>query len=85
MMSSFRFDMAVFSVVLIVSIVFGVFLGLYERNERLSHTYVVSTSSNFDKVQYYIDDYTIEDGAIVFYIDGVKYHLTDYCVKKIEK
>ena len=83
MMSSFKFEMAVFSVVLITSIVFGVFLGLYERNERLSHTYVVS--SEFGKFQYYIDDYTIEDGAIVFYIDGVKYHLTDYCVKKIEK
>lgn len=83
MTNSFKFDMAVSISVVITAILIGLFLGLHERNERFSHEYVVS--SEFGKFQYYIDDYTIEDGAIVFYIDGVKYHLTDYCVKKIEK
>lgn len=83
MTNSFKFDMIISISIVITAILLGLGLGFHERNERLSHEYVVS--SNFGKIQYYIDDYTIEDGSIVFYIDGVKYHLTDYSIREIEK
>ncbi len=76
-----KFVSAIFICAFLTAIILGVVSGLYTRNERLSHDYAVTSYGK----TYYIDDYTIEDGSIIFSIDGVEYHLSNYSIREIEK
>lgn len=79
-----KHELKIFFFVFALTVFAAIFGGLRERNIRLSHKYAVSSSGLSGKV-YYIDDYTIEDGSIIFSIDGVEYHFSNYSIREIEK
>ena len=77
-----KYDLQITLVICILGIALFTFGCWYDDRERKSHEFAVTSSSG--KV-YNIDDYTIEDGSIIFSIDGVEYHFSDYSIRDIEK
>lgn len=79
-MFSFKFECIVFCIAFIAAVSATVFGSIIQKNINLSHEYAVTSSGQ----TYYIDDYTIEDGSIIFTIDGVEYHFSNYSIRKLK-